>query len=167
MRAHRLMDIAQFNMSIHIIKEFYNEVFCYVFKQMRDVYGPSFGFHNFCLFTVIWGALGPVYNYSDTWQLVINTATTVLTFLAVFLIQNTQNRDNQAAQIKLDEIIRSHEGAHNHLLNIEELTQKELTMIKEKYLKLAEKASVEMKQCKEDKSEKEIYNELFLIKNFN
>ncbi|MDP3532180.1 MAG: low affinity iron permease family protein [Alphaproteobacteria bacterium] len=100
--------------------------------------------------TIIWASLGPFYNYSDTWLLVINASTTVLTFLAVLLIQNTQNRNNQAVQIKLDEIIRSHEGAHNHLLNLEELTQKELTMIKEKYSKLAKDAHEDMKQGKDD-----------------
>ena len=112
--------------------------------------GHPLGFVISVLFTVIWAALGPFYKYSDTWLLVINASTTILTFLAVLLIQNTQNRNNQAVQIKLAEIIRSHEGAHNHLLNLEELTQKELTMIKEKYSKLALDAHEDMKQGKDD-----------------
>jgi low affinity Fe/Cu permease len=81
---------------------------------------------------------GPIFGFSDTWQLVINTATTIVTFLMVFLIQNTQNRDSEAIQVKLDELIRATEGAHNELLNLEELDDKELDLIRAIYLKLAE-----------------------------
>src|SRR5438477_527909 len=75
------------------------------------------------LVVLVWGATGPLFHFSDTWQLVINTGTTVVTFLMVFLIQNTQNRDNYALHLKLDELIRAVEGAHNSLLDIEELTE--------------------------------------------
>jgi low affinity Fe/Cu permease len=81
-----------------------------------------------------------MFNYSDTWQLVINTGTTIITFLMVFLIQSTQNRDAQALQIKLDELIRATQGAHNTLLDLERLDEKELERIRALYAKLAEKA---------------------------
>jgi len=89
---------------------------------------------------VLWACLGPYYRYSDTWQLVINTGTTIITFLMVFLVQNTQNRDSAAIQLKLDEIIRAMPGAHNALLDLEELTEHELNHIRLKYGGLAERA---------------------------
>lgn len=79
-----------------------------------------------------------MFRYSDTWQLVINTGTTIVTFLMVFLIQNTQNRDSEALHLKIDELIRSHQGAQNALINLEDLTQEELDAFKEKFAKLAE-----------------------------
>jgi low affinity Fe/Cu permease len=85
------------------------------------------------LAVIAWGVLGPVYHYSDTWQLVINTATTILTFLIVFLIQNTQNRDAKALHLKLDEVIRSIHQAHNEMIDIENLSDKELDELKAKY----------------------------------
>ena len=88
----------------------------------------------------VWAITGPVFHYSDTWQLVINTGTTIITFLMVFLIQNTQNRDGYALQVKLDEVIRSLEGAHNALLDLEELDEQTLERIRTRYRKLAEKA---------------------------
>lgn len=102
------------------------------------------------LTVIIWLAIGPIFKFSDTWQLVINTSTSILTFLMIFLIQNTQNRDNQAIQIKLDELIRSHEGAHNALLDLEELTQGQLEEIRDKYKKLAEEARADLKLGKVD-----------------
>ena len=89
---------------------------------------------------VVWLVTGPLFGFSDTWQLVINTGTTIVTFLMVFLIQNTQNRDSEALQIKLDELIRVTEGAHNALLNLEELEEDELDRIRSTYSALAKKA---------------------------
>ena len=86
---------------------------------------------------VVWIVTGPLFAFSDTWQLVINTGTTVVTFLMVFLIQNTQNRDTQAMQVKLDELIRVTKGAHNALLDLEELSEAELNLFRVKYQKLA------------------------------
>ena len=83
------------------------------------------------------GSQRPVFGWSDTWQLIINTGTTIVTFLMVFLIQNTQNRDTEALQLKLDELIRSHEGARNRLLQLEELTEEEMEHIKRTFLELA------------------------------
>lgn len=88
----------------------------------------------------IWIVTGPIFHFSDTWQLVINTGTTIITFLMVFLIQNTQNRDTEAIQLKLDELIRATKGAHNMLLDIEELEQEQLDEFKLKYQTLAEMA---------------------------
>jgi low affinity Fe/Cu permease len=99
---------------------------------------------------VVWGLTGPIFGFSDTWQLVINTGTTIVTFLMVFLIQNTQNRDSEAIQIKLDELIRAMEGAHNGLLNLEELDEKELDLIRVNYVKLAEEARNTLQQGKFD-----------------
>jgi low affinity Fe/Cu permease len=92
------------------------------------------------LVIVVWGVTGPMFHFSDTWQLVINTSTTIVTFLMVFLIQNTQNRDSTAVQLKLDELIRSVEGAHNSLLDLEELSEKELERFRKRYELLAEEA---------------------------
>ena len=89
------------------------------------------------LIIVVWGATGPIFGFSDTWQLVINTGTTIVTFLMVFLIQNTQNRDSRAMQLKLDEIIRATEGAHNALLDLEELTEADINRIRTLYIALA------------------------------
>ena len=92
------------------------------------------------LLIVGWAATGPLFGYSDTWQLVINTSTTIVTFLMVFLIQNTQNRDSTALQLKLDELIRALEGAHNTLLDLEELEEKDLEQLRSVYEELARRA---------------------------
>lgn len=93
---------------------------------------------------LVWAFSGPLFGFSDTWQLVINTGTTIVTFLMVFLIQNTQNRDSEALHVKLDELIRATRGAHNALLDLEELEEKELDKIRADYEHLAEKARGEI-----------------------
>jgi low affinity Fe/Cu permease len=95
---------------------------------------------------VVWGITGPIFRFSDTWQLVINTGTTIITFLMVFLIQNTQNRDTDAMQVKLDELIRAMKGAHNALLDLEELEDQELGRIKRGYQELAAEARVALRK---------------------
>lgn len=97
---------------------------------------------------VIWAVTGPLFKFSDTWQLVINTGTTIVTFLMVFLIQNTQNRDTEILQIKLDELIRAVENAQNVLLDLEELNDKELDQMRDEYEKLAAEARKELRQRK-------------------
>jgi low affinity Fe/Cu permease len=87
-----------------------------------------------------WAVTGPIFHFSDTWQLVINTATTIVTFLMVFLIQNTQNRDAIAMQLKLDELIRAMRGAENSVLSLEDMTEEDLEQLKAHYYELAERA---------------------------
>jgi low affinity Fe/Cu permease len=99
---------------------------------------------------VLWGVSGPLFGFSDTWQLVINTSTTIITFLMVFLIQNTQNRDSKAVQLKLDELIRATEGAHTVLLDLEELSEAELDKIREKYEEIANEARRRLRAGKSD-----------------
>ena len=89
---------------------------------------------------VVWGVTGPLFGYSDTWQLVINTGTTIVTFLMVFLIQNAQNRDGKALQIKLDELIRAIDGAHNAILDLEQLSDEDIEKARRKYGALASQA---------------------------
>ena len=97
-----------------------------------------------------WLVTGPLFGFSDTWQLVINTATTIITFLMVFLIQNTQNRDTEAIQIKLDELIRATKGAHNALLDLEELDEDILESFQARYVALARKARAEVESGEQD-----------------
>ena len=92
------------------------------------------------LVIVVWAVTGPFFDYSDTWQLVINTGTTIVTFLMVFLIQNTQNRDMAALHLKLDELIRANEGARNWLLTLEDMTDQELERVKTSFGRIAERA---------------------------
>ena len=99
---------------------------------------------------VVWAATGPLFGFSDTWQLIINTSTTIITFLMVFLIQNTQNRDSEAIQIKLDELIRATKGAHTVLLDLEEMDDKHLAAIKECYEEIAKKSRAALQRGKDD-----------------
>ena len=85
-----------------------------------------------------WAASGPLFGFSDTWQLIVNTSTTIVTFLMVFLIQNSQNRDSEALQIKLDELIKVQKNANNALMNLEDLSEEELDKIREEFVRLAE-----------------------------
>lgn len=112
--------------------------------------GRSATFTIACASILAWIATGPLFNYSDTWQLAISTATTIITFLMVFLIQHTQNIDSQAVQIKLDELIRATKGAHNALLDLEEMTEKQLDEIRMKYEFLAKVAKRKLRTEEDD-----------------
>jgi low affinity Fe/Cu permease len=119
-------------------------------KATSRAAGHPAGFCSALAVIVLWAVSGPLFGFSDTWQLVINTGTTIVTFLMVFLIQNTQNRDSQAIQVKLDEIIRSIEGAHLALLDLEELDEKDLQRIVHDYRELARQAREDLQAGKSD-----------------
>lgn len=105
-----------------------------------------------------WLISGPIFDFSDTWQLAINTGTTIITFLMVFLIQNTQNRDTEALQIKMDELIRSMKDAHTVLLDLEELEDDELDRIRKGYLDLAREARENLRRGQDDRGVPELQN---------
>jgi low affinity Fe/Cu permease len=107
---------------------------------------------------LVWVVTGPVFGYSDTWQLVINTGTTIVTFLMVFLIQNAQYRDAEAVQVKLDELLRTTRGAHNALLDLEELEDSELDKIRESYEQLAKRARARLARGQSDTDVPEVDN---------
>lgn len=125
-------------------------------KWISGILGDAHAFSVACLIVIIWGSLGPLFNYSDTWQLVINTSTTIVTFLMVFLLQNTQNRDTVAIHLKLDEIIRAIKGAHNELLMVENLSDKELQALQKRYETLANKIKERIMQGQKDTGTPEI-----------
>lgn len=114
--------------------------FSHFARTISAITGRPMTFLLAVLVIVVWGVTGPIFGFSDTWQLVINTGTTIVTFLMVFLIQNTQNRDTDALQIKLDELIRAVRGARNEVLDLEELDETQLEKIRQEYLQLAEHA---------------------------
>lgn len=121
-----------------------HHVFTKFAKWTSRVTGKPATFIAAVVIILIWALTGPVFHFSDTWQLVINTGTTIITFLMVFLIQNTQNRDTEALQVKLDELIRSSKAARNQVLNLEELDDDELDEIRLEYYELARKAHQEL-----------------------
>lgn len=103
-----------------------------------------------------WIVTGPLFKYSDTWQLAINTTTTIITFLMVFLIQSTQNRDAEAVQVKLDELLRVAAGAHNALLDLEELEERDLDRVRSGYARLAERAREKLRRGEADTGTPEV-----------
>jgi low affinity Fe/Cu permease len=105
--------------------------------------GTTAAFSSACGIILIWALLGPVFHFSDTWQLVINTGTTIVTFLMVFLIQRCQNKDSLAIHLKLNELVAAMEGASNRLIDVEDLTEHELHLLHRHYAKLTEMAKLE------------------------
>jgi low affinity Fe/Cu permease len=105
--------------------------------------GSSAAFIGAIAIIIIWGVTGPVFKYSDTWQLIINTGTTIVTFLMVFLIQKSQNKDSKAIHLKLNELIASHQGSSNRMVDIEELTERELDHLQRFYVQLSTLAEKE------------------------
>jgi len=119
---------------------YWNSNFDHFCRWASHISGKPIAFNIALAVILFWMLSGPIFGFSDTWQLIINTATTIVTFLMVFLIQHTQNRDNEAVHVKLNELIRALEGAQNELLDLEELEEKELDLLRERYQSLAEKA---------------------------
>jgi low affinity Fe/Cu permease len=109
-------------------------------RRSSMVLGSAWAFASAILIIVIWALTGPAFHYSNTWQLIINTGTTIVTFLMVFLIQNTQNRDAKAAHLKLDEIIRALKGARNELIDLEKLADEDLTSLEKQFERVRKKA---------------------------
>jgi low affinity Fe/Cu permease len=109
-------------------------------KRSSMMLGSAWAFAAAILIILIWGLTGPMFHYSDTWQLIINTGTTIVTFLMVFLIQNTQNRDAKAVHLKLDELIRALKGARNELIDLEALTDEDLTSLEKQFERVRKKA---------------------------
>lgn len=117
--------------------------------------GRPIAFLTAVLIVLIWGITGPIFHYSDTWQLVINTGTTIVTFLMVFLIQNTQNRDAKAMHLKLDELIRAVKGARNRLVDLEKLSDEELKELEEQFTRVRNKAAQRASEVEEIEEERE------------
>ncbi len=117
-----------------------NSWFAKMAQKAAKVTGSSPAFLTVCLLTVLWLRSGPLFHWSDTWQLVINTISNIVAMLMLFLIQNTQNRESAALQLKADELLRAVRGAQNAFINLEELSEEDLVIIKERYAKMAEMA---------------------------
>ncbi|HTL63018.1 MAG TPA: low affinity iron permease family protein [Nitrospira sp.] len=113
-----------------------NDAFHEFAKTLSGVVGSPWAFIGSLLIVAVWSVTGPLFHYSNTWQLIINTATTIVTFLMVFLIQNTQNRDARAIHLKLDELIRSLKGARNALIDLEEMSEEELDRLQRQFGRL-------------------------------
>ncbi len=109
-------------------------------RRSSSILGSAWAFIVAILIIVVWAMTGPMFHYSDTWQLIINTGTTIVTFLMVFLIQNTQNRDAKAVHLKLDELIRALHGARNHLVDLEKLSDEELQRLEDEFGRIQRKA---------------------------
>lgn len=131
-----------------------NLVFSRFAKGMSRTLGHPLAFGIAMLIIIGWAISGPLFQFSNTWQLVINTGTTIITFLMVFLIQNTQNRDSEAVQIKLDELIRAIKAADNSILNTENLTEHELKQLQDHYSQLAQITQKQLQQGEPKKPSK-------------
>ncbi len=122
-------------------------------RRASEVLGTAWSFVIAIGIIVIWGVTGHLFHYSDTWQLIINTGTTIVTFLMVFLIQNTQNRDSKAVNLKLDELIRAVSGARNHMVDLERLSDQELVKIQKEFKRIGKRADEAKTQVSEVKAE--------------
>ena len=115
-----------------------SDIFRHVAHRISVILGTAGMFWAAVAVVAIWAALGPTFGYSDTWQLVINTSTTIITFLMVFIIQNTQNRDNKALHLKLDEVLKAMKGARNSMIDLDRLSDKQLSALEAEYKRLCD-----------------------------
>jgi len=132
-----------------------NELFRKFSNKTSEIVGSSWAFLTAVAVVVVWFITGPIFKFSDTWQLVINTGTTIVTFLMVFLIQNTQNRDAKAIHLKLDELIRSLGDARNEIIDIENLSDDELKRLQEAFHRLKEREAKNDEECVQAVEEEE------------
>ena len=124
-------------------------------RKSSAVLGTAWAFIGALIIIAVWGLTGPLFHFSDTWQLIINTGTTIVTFLMVFLIQNTQNRDAKAMHLKLDELIRAVKGARNRLVDLEKLSDEELKQLEEQFTRVRNKAAQRASEMEEIEEERE------------
>ena len=122
-------------------------------RKSAEVLGTAWAFIGALVIIAVWALTGPAFHFSDTWQLIINTGTTIVTFLMVFLIQNTQNRDAKAMHLKLDELIRAIQGARNRLVDLEKLSDEELKQLEEQFTRLRDKAAQRAPEAEEIEEE--------------
>lgn len=130
------------------------EIFRKFSAKISSIVGTPYAFLIAFLVVLTWFITGPTFHYSDTWQLVINTSTTIVTFLMVFLIQNTQNRDTRATQLKLDELIKSMKGARNSMMNIEQLSDEELDQLQIEFMEWRDKYVARLEKIQKIKASK-------------
>src|SRR5579883_3272035 len=138
---------------------FMNEMFRKFSAKSAELVGTSWAFILATLIIIVWAVTGPAFQYSDTWQLVINTGTTIITFLMVFLIQNTQNRDAKAIHLKLDELIKATHGARNSMIDLDKLSDEQLKRLEEDYKRICamdegSSASIGKKAVEEETKER-------------
>jgi low affinity Fe/Cu permease len=126
-----------------------NDLFRIFARHSSIVLGSAWAFTLAIVIILIWGLTGPAFHFSDTWQLIINTGTTIVTFLMVFLIQNTQNRDSKAVNLKLDEVIRAVKGARNELVNLENLSDEDLMKLEKQFERIRKKAECDGEHSRE------------------
>jgi low affinity Fe/Cu permease len=125
------------------------EIFRLFAARISTVCGSSTAFIGALVIVILWALAGPLYRYSDTWQLTINTGTTIITFLMVFLIQNTQNRDAKAIHLKLDELLRAVKGARTELVDLEDLADQDLEELQKEFARLRERYSMRARERRE------------------
>jgi low affinity Fe/Cu permease len=126
-----------------------NDLFHKVAQKTSNAVGSAWAFSIAIVIIIIWGLTGPIFGFSDTWQLIINTGTTIVTFLMVFLIQNTQNRDARVIHLKLDELIRVTKSARNHLVDLEDLSDNEIRELEREFQRLRERGDAKRKKANE------------------
>jgi low affinity Fe/Cu permease len=118
-----------------------NEWFRHLSHVLADAFGSSWSFFAAAIFIVVWAVTGPLFGFSDAWQLIANTVTNVVTFLMVFIIQSSQNRDTRATQLKLDELLRAVANARSSLINLESLSDEEMNRLQQQFERLRERAA--------------------------